>query len=432
MSEMKEVFVTGMNVGDMFGKDDIGVTTTATDSEPITVKMTDDQIEEVVKTATEATPEEVLKMNHSIEDISEIESEEFAPEIRDISLDSSYEELLGANPDTLAESGISLFDIGDEEHLNLSDEDVENRVKDNLAGIMDLPEVEMIEFCSLITKYRKDKNIPNVYSQLPQTFKNMISQLCLEQKIPFSEYNHMAKMFLDEIVSQAEMDEVFIDIEKSLNEALKIPTIADMYSEHTNELMNVKIPEIIEKIKDTEPENAKMLESVREQFQKAYSLELLKEHYKMTARTRKFMRRDWQDPIRFCDEFNLKNDRSKFKMPDCRSIGPALCRVFLKEDHEEGSRIAEMKVTEKDLNKFAILFCRSCMNYNPSELLDAAYMYYALKNITMLNLTNETKTDFAAELINNICDIIEFVRAKEEEFDASSAAESNKWKRKRK
>ena len=91
-----------------------------------------------------------------------------------------------------------------------------------------------------------------------------------------------------------------------------------------------------------------------------------------------------------------------------------------------------MKVTEKDLNKFAILFCRSCMNLNPSELLDAAYMYYALKNITMLNLTNETKTDFAVELINNICDIIEFVRAKEEEFDASSAAESNKRKRKRK
>ena len=297
---------------------------------------------------------------------------------------------------------------------------------------MDLPEVEMIEFCSLITKYRKDKNIPNVYSQLPQTFKNMISNLCLEQKIPFTEYNHMAKMFLDEIVSQAEMDEVFIDIEKSLNEALKIPTIADMYSEHTNEVMNVKIPEIIEKIKDTEPENAKMLESVREQFQKAYSLELLREHYEMTARTRKFMRRDWEDPIRFCDEFNLKNDHSKFKMPDCRSIGPALCRVFLKEDHEEGSRIAEMKVTEKDLNKFAILFCRSCMNLNPSELLDAAYMYYALKNITMLNLTNETKTDFAVELINNICDIIEFVRAKEEEFDASSAAESNKRKRKRK
>lgn len=432
MSENKEVFVTGMSVGDEVEKTTESSTTTANNSEPITVKMTDDQIDEIVKAATEATPKEVLKMNHSIEDTSEIENEEFAPEIRDISLDSSYEELLGANPDTLSESGISLFDIGDEDHLNLSDEDVENRVKDNLSGIMNLPEMEMIEFCSLITKYRKDKNMPNVYSQLPQTFKEMISQLCMEQKIPFTEYNHMAKMFLDEIVSQAEMDEVFIDIEKSLNEALKIPTIADMYSEHTNEVMNVKIPEIIEKIKDTEPENAKMLESVREQFQKAYSLELLREHYETNARTRKLMRRDWNDPIRFCDEFNLKNDHSKFKMPDCRSIGPALYRVFLKEEHEEDSRIAKMKIEDKDLNKFAILFCRSCINMNPSELLDAAYMYYALKNITMLNLTNESKTDFAAELINNICDIIEFVRAKEEEFDASSAAESNKRKRKRK
>ena len=39
MSEMKEAFVTGMTVGDMYEKDDIGVTTTATDSDPITIKI---------------------------------------------------------------------------------------------------------------------------------------------------------------------------------------------------------------------------------------------------------------------------------------------------------------------------------------------------------------------------------------------------------
>ena len=68
------------------------------------------------------------------------------------------------------------------------------------------------------------------------------------------------------------------------------------------------------------------------------------------------------------------------------------------------------------------------MNMDPGNILDAAYMYYALKNITMLNLTNETKTDFAAELINNICDIIEFIREKEAEFNASGKSVKHKRK----
>lgn len=400
----------------------------------MSVPMTNDEINSLVKMTEESTPEEVIKMRESVADTSEIEEEEISPEIKNISLDSSYEDLIGQDGELLKESNISLFDVDDEtSHLQLSDEDVNDRIKENLDGFLDLPEIEMVEFCNFISKYRRDKDkYPDVFSQLPQTLKTMIVNLAIEQHVPFTEHNRMAKMFLDEIVSQAEMDEVFVDIEKSLNEALKIPTIADMYSEHTNEVMNVKIPEIIEKIKDTEPENAKMLEDIRGVFQKAYSLCDLKAHYEENARTRKFMRRDWDRFVRFCDEFNLKNSRSKFKMPDCRSISPALARVFITEEHEPESRIAQMNITGKDISKFIILFCRTFSNADPSKLIDAAYMYYALKNIAMLNLTNETKTDFAAELINNICDIIEFVRTKEEEFDASGATKSNKRKRKQK
>jgi hypothetical protein len=128
------------------------------------------------------------------------------------------------------------------------------------------------------------------------------------------------------------------------------------------------------------------------------------------------MRRDCADPFKYCDEYNFRNDKSKFKMPDCNAICPALEKVFISEV-DPGSRAEALKATKEDLNKFIILFCRTSMNMNPNELLDASYMYYALKNITMLNLTNESKTPFAAELISNICDIIEFIRAKEAEFN---------------
>ena len=393
-------------------------------------KLTEDQLNDIVNAAEMAKPDEVIKMEKSIKNAKEITlegSDGFTEEIKNISLDSSYEELLGGeSAKVLAEANVSLFDI-ENANNELSDEDVEERVKDNLSQLMDLPEMEMIEFTSLISKYRKNKkDFPNAFAQLPQTFKNMLIETARAQGIPFTEYNKMAKMFLDEIVSQAEMDKVFVDIEKSLNEALKMPTIGDLYSEHTKEIMDVKIPEIIEKIKDTEPENAKTLEDIRAIFYRAYSLEDLKIHYEENARTRKLMRRDFNDPIRFCDEFNLKNDRSKFKMSDCRSIGPALCKVFLEEEVDDESRIRKLNIQTEDLNKFVILFCRTSMNKDPSNLMDAAYMYYGLKNITMLNLTNETKTPFAAELINNICDIIEFIREKEAEFNASNVNNKRK------
>ena len=392
--------------------------------------ITEDDLELVIKTAQDNTPEEVLKMRESISNADQISNdsiEGFEPEIRNVSLDSSYEELLAGDNGELPETVSDIFAVANGEYV--SDEDVENRIKEDSA-ILGMSDEETIIFMGLISKYRK-KEITNVFPELPNTIKNMIINMAQQQGIPFTEYNKMARMFLDEIIAQAELDEVFVDFETSLNEALKIPTVADMYSEHTRMIMDEKIPEIIDKIKDTEPENAKLLEDIRDRFHHSYDLDWLRVHFEENARTRKLMRRDYKDPIKFCSEFNFKNKTSKFKMQDCRSIGPALCRVFINEI-EPGSRIAEMNITESDLNKFVVLLCRSCMNMDPDNILDAAYMYYLLKNITMLNLTNENKTPFAAELINNICDIIEFIREKEAEFNASSVSANRRKPRKRK
>ena len=395
-----------------------------------------DPMTNLVQAVEDATPEEVVKMRTSVADTSSVEAEGgedgYSEEIKNISLDSSYEDLLINSPNKeLSESNASIFDVAEGKGTEISDEVVEDRVKDQMSAMFDLPDEEMIDFCQLINEYRKDKSsIPNVYYRMPESVKRIIQSVGVEQGVPWTEYNRVARMFMDELISQAELDDIFVDFERSLNEALKIPTLSDMYSEHTKEVMDVKIPEIIEKIKDTEPENAKTLERIRDEFHDAYSLKRLKEHFNENARTRKLMRRDYEKVLRFCDEFNLMNTRSKFKMPDCRSIVPALDRVLIEEELPDDSRIIEMDITEKDVSKFIVLFCRSCMNMNADDIFDAAYMYYALKNITMLNLTNETKTPFAAELINNICDIIEFVREEEDKFDAGNKSNKRKSNKK--
>lgn len=381
--------------------------------------LTNEELDAVVDMAEKSTPEEVINMRESIDNADEISKEsddDFSEEIKNVSLDSSYEELLAGELKDLPISKADIFEAA-KAMDEISDEDIEERIKDQTAGLFDLSDEDMISFLATISKFRK-KEVTNVYQELPESVKNIIKDFAVSQGLPFSEYPRIAKMFVDQIVSQAELDETFIDIEKSIDEALKMPTMADLYSEHTKQTMDEKIPEFIEKVRAENPEGAELLEKIRENFYTSYRLDDLKEHYEENSRTRKLIRRDWDNPIRFCDEINVKNHRSKFKMPDCRSISPALDHVFLKETNPE-SRIVQMNITEKDISKFIILFCRTFMNIDPDNVIDAAHIYYGLKNITMLNLTNETKTSFAAELINNICDIIEFIREKEAEFNAS-------------
>jgi hypothetical protein len=56
-------------------------------------------------------------------------------------------------------------------------------------------------------------------------------------------------------------------------------------------------------------------------------------------------------------------------------------------------------------------------------------MYYLVRNIIALKHTKEAKTDFAVELINNICDTIVFIRDKEDEFNASNMHKSKSSKK---
>ena len=381
--------------------------------------MSEADIEDLSKATEDATPEEVTKMHESIDKAEEdVGSEDFEPEIRDIGLDTDYRDLMNGTDDGMPETDADIFQVADG-FMQPSEEAVEARMKDNME-MFNLSEEDTVLFLAVISKYKKNKDM-HLYNELPEGVKKMIKDLADSEGIPFSiiTYNQIAKFFVDEFISSAEMDEAYVDFEKSLNEALKMPTIADLYSEHTKTVMDEKIPEMIEKIKDEYPEKAALLQTIRDKFYQATTLEKMAEHYKTNTRTRKLIRRDWEKPTRFCDEFNMVNARSKFKMPDCRSIIPALNRVLL-DEFEPDSRVDQMKITEKDVNKFIVLFGRHCDGLNPLDVVDAAYMYYALKNITMLNLTNETKTSFAAELINKICDIIELIRAEEEEFNAAN------------
>ena len=97
--------------------------------------ITDEQLEEVIQTARDNTPEEVIKMRESIANADDINDsvEGFEPEIRDVSLESTFEELLaGDTTGELRETMSKIFEGANGEYV--SDEDVEKRIREDSAA----------------------------------------------------------------------------------------------------------------------------------------------------------------------------------------------------------------------------------------------------------------------------------------------------------
>ena len=295
-----------------------------------------------------------------------------------------------------------------------------------------MSEEEMLQFVTLISRYKKDNNYP-VYKNMPESMKTTVRELAMANGIPASGWNQVAKMILEEFVSDSKIDEAFVDLEKTIDEALNIPSVVDMYSEHTKNVMETYIPEMAEKVKEEFPDKAARLLEIRDAFIRSYTFSFAKESYTTNARVRKAIKRWETEGDKVLDAFNYLNSKSNFKMNDALELPAILQDVLMVEPeqiaemHEKSGeevperykKLLDLGITVEDIIKFCILICKSCVNLDPENVVDAAYMYYMIKNIIVLKHTQEAKTDFAIELINNICDVIIFIRNKEDEFNES-------------
>lgn len=322
-----------------------------------------------------------------------------------------------------------------------------------------LTDDETIQLLETIKMMNNKKDYP-VFDNLPKPMQDVINSLMAENQIPDKHKNAIARTVINEMLSDAGMQEAFVDLQKALDDALNIPSIADMYSEHTKEVMEVRIPEMAENIKDAEPEKAKLLMNVKEAFTKSYTFSFAREMYENNARIRKAVRRYDMEIKRALEEFNFRNSKSNFLMNDVREMPDILKHIFIEEPSEilahmatiddsiknridsgdlaeavklagipNMEKIYDMDISETDIQKFCVMICKSCENMDPTNIVDASYMYYMMKNIIMLKHTQEAKTDFAAELISNICDTIAFIRNKEAEFYAANLDKSKPSKK---
>jgi len=301
-------------------------------------------------------------------------------------------------------------------------------VKGSAAGF-DLTDDEAENIAKLIILYKNNKRM-NVYAEMIPSMKARINKLCFESSIPITEANNVARYMMDQFLSTASEDEEFVDIEKSLEEAMKIPSLIDIYTEHVNENMNIRLPAMAEEIRKTDPEKADLLLKVCDQYNNAFLFSKLRDMYDEKSGLRKSVRKKYQpsDIDTYCRRVNYYNDKTKFKMPDATPILGIVSNLFERDKN----------IYPSDVAKFTTLLLEAISYLNLDDLLDAAFAYYLLKNVSMLSYVGDKLSDFSAELISNIKITIYYIRIREDEFnernssDLSKSGNSNKRKKRNK
>ena len=280
-----------------------------------------------------------------------------------------------------------------------------------VATAHEISDEDAVALLDLLMAYKKDKSI-SVYNKMPSGIKDQVKQICLTTGIPLSNANMVAKAMLEEMISETATDQTFIDFEKSIAAAMKIPSLIDIYEEHISETVSEKLPKMADAIREEDPEKAEMLMSIAKRYDASRDFSEMRAVYDSTSRIRKLIRRDFGKWRRFAEELNLMNKNTRFRMADATSLYPILIKVIAND--------IDSDIDEIGVQKFMVLLCSSCFNLKKDDLVDASYIYYLLKNISMLGYVNDDSSkgadSFSVELISNIKSIIYYIIACEDAF----------------
>ena len=421
------------------------------------VELTDNQIEKIVQSAESSIGEGVIDMRgikNSVEVDENAPLEVAEGVIGDSGLIESTTGVAKEEYDAFDEidriakqfedatANVGLFDIENGATNPVNEEKVINTVASELKDSLQLSNDAVLQLIEVMSMMKKDPKYP-VYKNLPNEVKSVVMKLAMDNNADLTMLEEMSRMLLNEFLNSAGMEQSLVDLEKALDESLNIPSVMDMYSDHIRHVMEVKIPEVIEEIKDSDPEKANLLNEVKRMFTLSYTYGFARDCYLADSKLRKAIRRYNVEFKRSVDLFNYQNEKSNFKMNDAAHVPVVLTELLItgpardKDMYtnagepvpEMTKKLLDMNITATDIEKFCILIFRSCRPIDPMAIDGAAYMYYLVRNIIVLRHTRESKTTFAAELINNICNTITFIRDKESEFNASNMDKSKSAKK---
>lgn len=396
---------------------------------------------------TAITPEEIADVAHALEEnkgevdkrMEEIiNSTEVNP---DAELDSRQVDVpIGDDPLAYAvredEDGIHIdLDLLESEYpgaqvkeIDFESDDVKDSILGKATNTFNMSDEEAFEFYLLVKDFKSGRKKKIKMADLPMSMRMECAKQVEQVGGTVSDYDMFAQLLVQTFTSEIEQNQVFIDIEKELDEALKIPSVMDMFFEHSHKMAHEHIPEMITKCEEAgDMERAALLKRVGDAIDDAFSMKSLIEYYKSNTRVRKACRRDTDKVKKYIAAMNYNNEKTKFRMQDATGMLTAMSKVFIEDYIREHD--GEQKWCEEDIIKFVILVCDKCTAMDPNSIVSATYMYYLMKNVITLTYVEEAKTEFARQLIDNISDVMSTIIDEEAEFNAANPKREGKQKR---
>jgi len=319
-------------------------------------------------------------------------------------------------------SSSNILDFNHFENIdNALDEIIDNNLKDALATNYNLSDDEVIKFANLIMRSRNN-DMSNMFDDLPAEVQKHIKEMADEQHIPIADrkqfYQFSAEMIVNELIHDAELDALSIDLEKAMKEL--IPAPMEMYSEFNKEYIEDEFPKVAESIREEHPKKADNLMAMRQGFIDAYTystMHQLLDNNKIVKNVRK-AEVMWS---RTNTEYLRLAEVCKFHLYPLAEVHKSLMALGFSDI--QAKRITTLFVytyTDKvedyhDENEYNDIYRNSFANY--FEI-----------NIKNLTITEDLLTDFSKEIKNNLnelCDHIDSV------IDAKEAELSSKKKKKR-
>lgn len=296
------------------------------------------------------------------------------------------------------------------------DDLIESNLKETLGDKFNMSETDVLKFNNIISRVRKNEKF-NIFGELPNSLKEYINSLLNEQGIAFKDRlsyaNSMAKMFIDELISDVEFDSVSIDLEKAINELL--PTPVEMYSETNKDYIENEFLKTVDKIKEelkteTDPEKIEKLTNIsnnllgmRQGYIDAYTYEPMYNLFKDFKILNKIRKAEklWK----ITNEKYLKiAGKCKFKLYSLEDVRTSLINLNISK--ETATRVTAL---------FVYAYTNNIEDYKDEKEYDDIYRNsfanYFESNVKNLAISNTLASEFSKEIKKNLFDLCNHIEA---------------------
>lgn len=315
-------------------------------------------------------------------------------------------------------------DFSNLENINEKLDDLVNdSIKETISSNYDMTDDEVFNFSNLIISYKNTENKSKfaVYNNLPEVIKKQINDMVptkdLTMKDRFTALEYASRLLLDELISDAELNTLSIDIEEAMKEL--IPAPLEMYSEFNRDYIENEFITVAEKIKEENPKTAENLLAMRQGYIDSYTHELMYEVFKK-SKIQKHIRRAEVEWSRTMTEYARLAGVCKFRLHPLNYIHKCLMRLGF-------TNIQSKRI----LTLFVYTYTNNITDYTLEEeyndIYRNAFANYFEGNIINLTMSETISSEFGKQVKENLIALSNHIdiaiAAREEEL-------SNKKKKK--